>query len=117
MLEHLETARAKFNEFMDSEMMVLMKAHADLLKENELLRSAVNKSDHFADRQEYQVKYKGAVPIVFHAYPNTNNQWYVASRSPIGDISADYPTKLAAVEAIDAAKADPNHELVKDHLS
>lgn len=117
MLEHLETARAKFNEFMESEMMTLMKAHADLKKEVELLRSAVNKSNHFYDKQTYAVKYKGEVPIVFHVHEDNRNQWYTVSRSPIGDISVDYPTKLAAVEAIDAAKLDPEHPLVKDHLS
>lgn len=117
MLEHLEVARAKFNEFMESEMISMIRALAALRKENEVLRSAVDKANSFSAETTYDVKYRGEVQVVFHADRLTTGKWNVVSSSVGGTRSSEALHKLAAIEMIDAAIANMDHDLVKDHLS
>lgn len=117
MLSFLEDVRDKINDVVESEMALLIKAHAALKKENDLLKSALNKTDTFSAAATYDVKYRGEVSVVFHINPDTKGRWHVTSSSTTGTHSCDALTKLAAVEMVDAAMADPDHELVRDHLS
>lgn len=117
MLKFLEAAQDKIEEVLESEMVQLMKAHADVLEENKLLKSALEKANDFSEETTYNVKYKGEVHVVFHITPLTTGHWHVVSSSANGFRSMDAVSKLAAVKMVDEAIADPQHELVRDHLS
>lgn len=119
-MNFIEDTLGSIRDFKDSvleaEFTQMIKTVANLRRDQELLRASLELADHFTATAEYTVKYQGVVEVGFTVRP-TASGWQVLSRSISGGLSEVYPTQEAALGELHQALEDPEHELVKDHLS